>query len=391
MNKGAVFLYGNEFDENTTVTGDGRLSYVENLLKPGNDPKAEFSSFTEQLFEFSSVRQIEAIAILGADFDFNFGQPAITIEIDDQGGFDEYEYDLIVADANAFQPRHLVALIRNPPRTAEAVRLTLNWGTEVVRFGGLFMGRAVQAPELADTGWSVRPEDVGDKDTSVGGQIYADSGPIARVFEVQHQTLTDRYLYGFPADQVSISFPKDFPVLGGSGTYTNGVARSVGSFVQYFVSYENVITPGNFYSIEYAAHVYAQGTAFSPGNLSLNGDTLALGRRVYEFEAAAGETDLDFVLSTSSPANSTVEFELLSVKEQSDGPSFAPLFNAPRPSLSELIARSGTSGLVGVCLRPSSPAYSTWTTFFGFVESFAPYRDRQGNLTGGGLRIRETL
>lgn len=405
MNEGAVILYGNKLEDSSQIdVTSGAFTNVTNLGTGTLSPKAEFTGSIQ--FEITGLTaiadqvQVNAIAILGCVYGFNSGTPAFTVEYENpvaSGTWIEVEHDLVVVEPNSFQPRHFVLLLREDIIQRQP-RVSIQLGLETMEIGEIFVGKFIQAPELADAGWSVRPSDVGTKDESEGGQIYADSGAVTREFEIQHATLSPQYLYGFPKDLERITLPTPTVVAGTATVDGQKVTATTAGTVT--VRWSGILSASSSYVFNYSAGIFGVGVAASYPELSLDNadgsyplDYLLAGRRAKHFRQASGTNlDVTFIIASGQ----TVELEALGLFETSDTPPYlqgvagtAGIANLP--SLSEMIALEGTSGLVGVILRPSDPLYSTWTAAFGYIESFSPYRDRSGTLSGGGFRLRETL
>jgi len=386
MKGGALYLYDNALDRLDVFIDDGRLDSVTNLLEPQLFPVSAFEQYTEMEFRFISSQRVYAVALWGVNTTSIASKPVLTIE-NFAGFWEPIDHSLIVAEVNPFQPAHLIALFDEP---VDALRLrvtpVVNAGTSM-SIGHIQFATVLQDHDLADSDWSQELLDIASKDESEGGQIFTAGGATRRQLSISHQTMRAELMYGIPDNQQPIQLgapdvTNNWSPVGGADLQHSLTSGQNGQNLQW----NDVLETGANYLLEYELRARrVSGTVLDFG-LQLSSapqpEFLQPGRRFAHFFAISD--NLSVFASTGSY---TVDLEILSLNRTS---SPAPT-GFPIPTWTELLAIAGLSKPIGVVLWPTRPTEARVSTIFGYVDSYKPYFNEDGRLTGGGLTLTETF
>ena len=412
LEKGALFFYGDESPKADSVSYTN-ITNGDVLLEPQLSPKATLTGQSQEIeFAFpvfngtESAPVIEGVAILGIDGFFDRKlvpvEPFIVaVEHQTSGGAQFIPGELVIQYPNSVQDGALLFIFDNRFRLSELefgsdVRIKISWDSTpdvAPKIGHVRLIKTLQNPNLADAGFGVRYLDSGTKNRTKPGQQFNSRSTVIREFEISHESLDNFSLYALPNRGRSIMKRLEdiTPTITGSASVSAWPSIEWLTTGTILLDYAGAFESGKRYAVDYSLRLKNSGAGSTdvPGGTigtESSSSPLNLGRRTQiiglgsNFRwAVSGEG--------SFAVGARMQMTILDIYEITEGGE--ALTESDSRSLSDMIAEAGSTGIVGAILRPNSPSDSMVNTVIGTIKSFSPYRDKQGNLTGGGLTIEE--
>lgn len=414
IGEGALFFYGN-LGATATSVNYTNITNGDFMLDPQLSPKATLDAQSHEIEfvipewddTYLDPPKVEAIGLFGLEgfFDGNgLGIEDFSVLVEEEGASGTFivSNETIIMYPNDFQPGSIILVLDVPIAfnrfaAGTKIRIAINFAStppNPPKIGFVRLGKVLQDPELADRGYRMSFRDVSNKNETRAGQQFNGSSNVLRVMELDHSSVSRRNLLGLPVRGQDVT-----DIVGAVTPTLTGTFNS-STFPVYNWDISNSI------QIEFASALPADSDFIADVSLkikggdlnqtniptgSFKGKALDLGRRSMTFSSGSSAFLRTLSVSVSSvagyPAGTELEMTIINIQKVDDDATVN--VDQSIRSLSQLILESGTSQPVAVVLRPDMPDECGFSGMVGTIENFRPYVDRGGQITGGGLTIKE--